>query len=63
MPSKVYNLGSLQKIKAYVYIMRKSNFKESFYKGSLRRKSFATLQIYYNRGVDSFLNPWGLTVV
>ena len=26
--------------------MRKSNFKESFYKGSLRRTSFATLQIY-----------------
>ena len=29
-----YTLGSIQKLKAYV--IRKSNFKESFYKGSLR---------------------------
>ena len=53
-----HNLGSIQKLKAYVYIMRKSNFKESFYKGSLRRTSFNTLQIYY-RCVGSFLNPGG----
>ena len=45
--AKYINLGSLENLKAYVYIMRKSNFKESFYKGSLRRISFATLQIYY----------------